>query len=80
LQAQGWDLCGSASQIIPLRIGSSAHALKLAANLADDGLFVPAIRPPAVPAGGARLRLSLSWLHSREQLQSLIAALSRLRP
>lgn len=79
LQAQGWDLCGSASQIIPLRIGSSARAMQLTAALVEAGLFVPAIRPPAVPEGSARLRLSLSWLHSDEQLQRLVETLSRLR-
>jgi 8-amino-7-oxononanoate synthase len=78
LQSQGWDLCGSESQIIPLRIGSSGEALRIAAELAEAGLFVPAIRPPAVPEGSARLRLSLSWLHSGEQLQRLVDTLGRL--
>lgn len=80
LLAQGWDLCGSESQIIPLRVGSSGRALRLAAELVEAGLFVPAIRPPAVPEESARLRLSLSWLHSADQLQCLVETLSRLRP
>lgn len=79
LQAQGWDLCGSASQIIPLRIGSAAEAWRLSGDLAEAGLFVPAIRPPAVPEGGARLRLSLSWLHTPEQLSRLIEVLGNVR-
>ncbi|MFM7564245.1 MAG: aminotransferase class I/II-fold pyridoxal phosphate-dependent enzyme, partial [Planctomycetota bacterium] len=79
LRGQGWDLCGSASQIIPLRIGAAGRAVELAAKLMDAGFFVPAIRPPAVPEGGSRLRLSLRWSHTGEQLQRLVETLAEMR-
>jgi 8-amino-7-oxononanoate synthase len=79
LQRQGWDLCGSTSQIIPLRIGAAGRAVELAAQLMEAGFFVPAIRPPAVPEGGSRLRLSLRWSHTGEQLQRLVDTLGILR-
>ena len=79
LQRQGWDLCGSTSQIIPLRIGAAGRAVELAAQLMEAGFFVPAIRPPAVPEGGSRLRLSLRWSHTGEQLQRLVETLGILR-
>lgn len=79
LRGQGWDLCGSASQIIPLRVGAAGRAVELAAKLMDAGFFVPAIRPPAVPEGGSRLRLSLRWSHTGEQLQRLVETLGEMR-
>ena len=79
LRGQGWDLCGSTSQIIPLRIGAAGRAVELAAKLMEAGFFVPAIRPPAVPEGGSRLRLSLRWSHTVEQLQRLVDTLGEMR-
>lgn len=79
LRGQGWDLCGSDSQIIPLRVGAAGVAVELAAKLMEAGFFVPAIRPPAVPEGGSRLRLSLRWSHTGEQLQRLVETLGGMR-
>jgi 8-amino-7-oxononanoate synthase len=76
LRAQGWQIGLSASQIIPIMIGESARALALSANLREQGLLVPAIRPPSVPAGEARLRLSLSAGHSDEMIERLEHALA----
>jgi 8-amino-7-oxononanoate synthase len=52
----------------------------LAARLADEGLFVPAIRPPSVPSGRSLVRASLSWHHTSADLERLVAALVRHAP
>ncbi|GJM07928.1 MAG: 8-amino-7-oxononanoate synthase [Lysobacteraceae bacterium] len=61
--------------IQPLMIGDASQALKLATRLGDAGFYVPAIRPPTVPAGSARLRVTLSAAHSRQQIEALLGAL-----
>jgi 8-amino-7-oxononanoate synthase len=73
----GWRLCDSATAIQPLIIGDNAAALALAAALDAQGLWVPAIRPPTVPAGTARLRFTLSAAHSAADVQRLIDGLTR---
>lgn len=62
------------SPIIPLVVGAEATALSLAGQLLRKGFHVPAIRPPTVPAGTCRLRVSLSAAHSRADVDDLIAA------
>jgi len=66
----------SESQIVPVIVGESLDALKLAESLLDAGFFVRAIRPPTVPKGTARIRLSLTAKHSSEDLSHLLEALS----
>jgi 8-amino-7-oxononanoate synthase len=65
----------SAGPIFPIVLGSDARALSVAASLRDRGIFVPAIRPPTVPVGSARLRVTLSAGHNLDHLESLLAAL-----
>ena len=67
----------SPSAIVPLRVGASPAALALMAALEAQGLWVPAIRPPTVAEGSARLRISLSALHSLDDIDRLGAALAR---
>lgn len=70
---------GSApSPIFPVLIGDNAQAVSIAAALLERGFHVQAIRPPTVPAGTARLRLTVSAAHDRAQLESLAAALRQL--
>ena len=64
--------------IVPVRLGSEARALGASAILAERGIFVPAIRPPTVPVGSARLRITLSAAHQDEDLAALVAALTVL--
>jgi len=71
-------LMDSQTAIQPLLIGGDAAALEAAATLRDAGFFVPAIRPPTVPEGTARLRITLSAVHDEQQIKALCSALSRL--
>lgn len=73
--ARGWSLLDSSTAIQPLVIGENAAALALMAGLQARGLWVPAIRPPTVPVGSARLRIALSARHSAEDVDHLLAAL-----
>jgi 8-amino-7-oxononanoate synthase len=79
LRGDGWDVSGSASQIVPVIIGSNEKALSAAAFLQGYGFGVRAIRPPTVAAGTARLRLSLTARFSREQVTGIRAALQNWR-
>ena len=58
-----------ASQIIPLHLGTNAAALKAAQALRARGLLVTAVRPPSVPEGTARLRLSVTLAHTDDDLE-----------
>ena len=79
LQAQGWDTGPSESQIIPIRIGSNAGAMELAAQLLEQGFYVPGIRPPTVPDGEALLRISVNYHHPTDAINRLCNTLDRLR-
>ncbi len=72
----GWRLAASDTAIQPLIVGDNDTALALAAALDEQGLWVPAIRPPTVPVGTARLRITLSAAHSEGDVQRLIDGLS----
>ncbi len=63
------------SQIVPVIMGSAARAVAVSSHLADAGYLVPAIRPPTVPEGTARLRLTFSAAHQEADLAGLVAAL-----
>lgn len=79
LAATGWQLTESRTPIQPLIVGDNARALELALALDARGLYVPAIRPPTVPQGSARLRISLSAAHGLADVDRLIAALGEIR-
>lgn len=72
---RGWQLLPSDTAIQPLIVGSNEAALALMAKLREQGLWVPAIRPPTVPAGTARLRIALSAGHTADDVSRLISAL-----
>ncbi|MGG5873508.1 8-amino-7-oxononanoate synthase [Pseudomonas peli] len=79
-QAIGLELMDSATPIQPILIGDSGRAMQLSQMLRERGLLVTAIRPPTVPAGSARLRVTLSASHSLEQLELLLEALAECWP
>ena len=67
-----------ASPIVPLLLGTDEAALRASLHLRESGFLVPAIRPPAVREGTARLRITLSALHTPAQISALAAALAEL--
>lgn len=77
LAAQGWNLGSSTTQIIPVMVGEAERAVALSSQLAQRGIFVPAIRPPTVPEGESLLRISLTYGHSEEMIGQLVEALRR---
>lgn len=70
-----WTLMGSDTAIQPLLVGRNKNTLDLMRHLYERGIWVPAIRPPTVPQGSARLRISLSAIHEEKNIDRLIAAL-----
>jgi len=72
----GWTLPPSDTAVQALVIGANDEALRVMAALADAGLWVPAIRPPTVPEGTARLRIALSAAHTPEDIATLLRALA----
>lgn len=77
-QAGGVALMESRTPIQPVRVGPADRALALSNALLEDGYLVQAIRPPTVPDGTARLRVTLSAAHSREDVAGLARALVRV--
>ena len=77
-QQAGLPLMASTTPIQPLLIGGNAAVLRASAALLEAGFLVSAIRPPTVPAGTARLRITLTAAHTEEQVDRLLEALSRL--
>ncbi len=73
-----WQLMSSSTAIQPLVIGDNQRALALSAGLRERGIWVAAIRPPTVPQGTARLRVTLSAAHSEEDVARVIEALHEL--
>jgi 8-amino-7-oxononanoate synthase len=75
LQASRWVLAPSQTAIQPLMIGENDEALKVSEYLLAQDIVVPAIRPPTVPKGTARLRISLSALHTEQDVIRLATAI-----
>jgi 8-amino-7-oxononanoate synthase len=67
---------GHPSPIVPFLCGAEQRALDAAAALLDEGLLVPAIRPPTVPVGTSRLRVTVSAAHTDAQVEHLLRALT----
>ncbi len=67
----------SSSAIQPLLVGDSQQAMRLSQQLKHAGIWVTAIRPPTVPQGQARLRITISTSHTKEDLQCLMQALQQ---
>jgi 8-amino-7-oxononanoate synthase len=80
LTEQGWSLMPSVTAIQPIVLGEESKALALSQALAEQGFWVTAIRPPTVPQGESRLRITLSAGYSEQDVEQLLAALARLRP
>jgi 8-amino-7-oxononanoate synthase len=77
LAAHSRDSLPGTTTIQPVILGEAARALSISKALEEQGFLVSAIRPPTVPAGTARLRITLSAAHEEAQVDALLAALSR---
>jgi len=78
-QALGYQVMPSDTPIQPLLIGDAARAMAMSAALEARGIWVSAIRPPTVPPGQSRLRVTFSAAHTHEHLNQLLDALQEIR-
>jgi 8-amino-7-oxononanoate synthase len=79
LRAAGWDAPDGDSPIVPVKLGGADDAMSLAAALREKNILVGAVRPPTVPAGTSRLRLSLKRTFSDAHAQRLLTAMDAWR-
>jgi 8-amino-7-oxononanoate synthase len=78
LRLERWQRPASTTAIQPIIIGANDEAMAVAARLHEQGLWVPAIRPPTVAVGTARLRVTLSAAHTEQDVAQLMSALNQL--
>ncbi len=74
----GLRIAGNGTPIIPVIIGNAEDSLRISEGLMEAAFFAPAVRPPTVPEGGSRIRLTVSALHTEEDLGALAEALKGL--
>jgi 7-keto-8-aminopelargonate synthetase-like enzyme len=77
LSGQGYSCLSSVSQIVPVLTGSVDATAKLSKHLFDRGFFVPSIRPPTVPSGQGRLRLSVTYDTAKRGARDLLEAFAQ---
>lgn len=77
LDSMGFDVKGSQTPIIPLLVKDAAAATNFSLKLLEAGVFIQAIRPPAVPEGQSRLRLTVTAGHEREDLDRALDAIKK---
>jgi 8-amino-7-oxononanoate synthase len=78
LKSLGFNTLDSVTQIIPLWIGEASLATAMARHLMQEGLFIQAIRPPTIPEGSSRLRITVMATHTREDLDFAIGVLAKI--
>ncbi|MFZ3065073.1 MAG: 8-amino-7-oxononanoate synthase [Nitrospirota bacterium] len=78
LKALGFDTMGCETPIIPIFIGKAEKALKMSDGLFEQGVYVPAIRPPTVPEDTCRLRLTVMAAHTKEDLDIALMAFEKV--
>ena len=76
LSAQGLDAGSSRTQIVPVMVGDARRAMALSERTLEAGVFAQAIRPPTVPPGGSRLRLTVMANHRADELTYAAAAIA----
>ena len=69
LEKMNIDTAPSETQIIPVLTGDNQKTLEISQRLLDEGVFIQAIRPPTVPVGQARLRITIMATHNRKDLE-----------
>lgn len=75
----GLNICGSKTHIIPILIGCESKTYAVAQTLSDNGILIPTTMWPAVPEGRARLRISIMYNHTKDQLDYLVSVLKKLK-
>jgi len=78
LKSLGFDTMDSETPIIPILIGDTGSALRFSERLLEAGIFAPAIRPPTVPKGSARLRTTVMATHTRADLEYVLETLGKI--
>jgi len=78
LKSLGFDTLNSESPIVPIMVGDNSTAVRLSERLLDSGIFAPAIRPPTVPKGTARLRTTVMATHSTDDLDYVLETLGKV--
>ena len=79
LTSLGFDIRNSRSQIIPVLVGDAGHTMDISRRLFDQGIFLSGIRPPTVPQGESRLRLTLMSNHREDDISRLLEAMGGVR-
>lgn len=74
----GLELMDSPTPIQPIMVGDSAEALRMSAAIEAEGIFISAIRPPTIPQGGARLRVTFTATHTEAQVTRLLDVLEKV--
>ena len=77
LAREGFEVSGAAAHVVPLVVGDADLACRIVDHALDLGVFAEAVRPPAVPEGTARVRLSAMASHTRQELRGAATALGR---
>ncbi|WP_270182006.1 8-amino-7-oxononanoate synthase [Alkalihalobacillus sp. CinArs1] len=74
LRDLGYSVLGEGTPIIPVVIGDATKAVQFSSALEKEGVFAPAIRPPSVPEGSSRIRLTLMATHQKKQIDGILRA------
>ena len=75
----GINICGSQTQIIPILIGDDKKCMRASEILMEKGILIPPARWPAVPKGMARLRVTVTCEHTKEQIDYLLENIKNLK-
>lgn len=78
LEAECLDIMGSSTQIIPVKVGDAGKTMDLSRKLLERGVFIQGIRPPTVPEGTSRLRITLTAAHTKEDLEYALASIKEV--
>ena len=78
LQEMGFDTSNSSTPIIPVLVGDDRLVMEFSRRLLERGIYVQGIRPPTVPEGSARLRLSVSAAHTPEDIDLALEAMGEV--
>lgn len=78
LKSSGFDLLSTETPIMPVMMYDEGKALQFSGKLLEEGIYIPAIRPPTVPKGQSRLRLTVSAGNSREEIERCLEAMRKI--